>query len=177
MSSTLRWSTGARKLAWMWAGMLFHARRHGGLQPGMQLTNSYSVHRSKANGYSQDELRLMKQRDVNFMQQRLQAEERVCTCAVCAAYLCITLARDVDSLRLITRVHLQGTERLRERLHFLGCAAPSNHVVFVDNERLVRQLSPAQHFGTPAELLDRFYNRPTIQQLSARAETSARYEM
>ena len=76
---------------------------------------------------------------------------------------------------LIIVLDLQRTERLRESLHFIGSDLPSSHVVFVDDGQAVSRLTSAQHFNTPAELLDRCHNRPTNEQLSTRTATSARY--
>ena len=127
------------------------------------------MRRSEANRHSSNELKAMKDFDINFVQQRLQTEKRVSSRSSHTACL------SCQASRTERRVHLQRTERLRNSLHFLGCATPSNHTVFVDDEQSVRQLSREQHFGTPAELLDRCYNRPTTEQLSAGVATSARH--
>jgi len=41
----------------------------------------------------------------------------------------------------------------------------SNHVVFVDNEEEVKKFSPAKHLNTLPELVNRKFNRPTIDTL------------
>lgn len=56
-------------------------------------------------------------------------------------------------------------DRLRSQLHFIGAAAPRQHVVFVDDEAAVQSFSAEQHFDTPNELLSRSFNRPRMAQL------------
>lgn len=41
------------------------------------------------------------------------------------------------------------------------------HVVFVDTQREARGFDASEYFGTPAELLDRTFNRPRLQQLAS----------
>lgn len=60
---------------------------------------------------------------------------------------------------------MQKVERLKSQLHFIGAAAPRQHVVFVDDEAAAQSFSAEQHFDTPSELLDRSFNRPRIAQL------------
>lgn len=62
----------------------------------------------------------------------------------------------------------RAAERLARSLHGIGARRPNfstsnpSHVVFVDSSPQVRRFDPARHFGTPAELLERHYNRPRI---------------
>jgi U3 small nucleolar RNA-associated protein 11 len=51
-------------------------------------------------------------------------------------------------------------------------AGQRRHVVFVDDESEVKTFDPVRHFDTPAELLDRSYNRPTRAQLESAAAVS-----
>jgi U3 small nucleolar RNA-associated protein 11 len=57
-------------------------------------------------------------------------------------------------------------QKLKGSLHLVG-VKPSErkHTVFVDSKAQLKAFSPEEYFGTPAELLDRGYNRPTAAQL------------
>jgi U3 small nucleolar RNA-associated protein 11 len=66
----------------------------------------------------------------------------------------------------------RAAERLARALHGIGASrsAPGSplpssnppHVVFVDSAPQVRRFDPVRHFGTPAQLLERHYNRPRL---------------
>lgn len=60
---------------------------------------------------------------------------------------------------------VQKVERLKSQLHFIGAAAPRQHIVFVEDEAAAQSFSAEQHFDTPSELLDRSFNRPRTAQL------------
>jgi U3 small nucleolar RNA-associated protein 11 len=95
---------------------------------------------AEANAYTQDELRLMKTQDVGYLTMKSQAERH-------------------------------KVERMKESLHLLkrsGSAGAQSrqHTVFVDSDGDVETFDPAEHFDTPAELLDRKYNRPRNSQLA-----------
>jgi U3 small nucleolar RNA-associated protein 11 len=95
----------------------------------------HQVATAEPNKYTQEQLRLMKTQDAGYLNFKAQAERK-------------------------------KVERMQESLHMIGAAAEQRrHVVFVDEEEDVRQFDPVQHFDTPAELLDRSYNRPTRAQL------------
>ena len=49
---------------------------------------------------------------------------------------------------------------MRESLHFIGAAPQNKHVVFVEDKEEAAAFDPALYFDTPAELLDRSFNRP-----------------
>ena len=114
---------------------------------------------AEANAYSQDELRLMKTQDVGYLTMKGQTERK-------------------------------KAERLREGLHALknragGPPGPSNlpgssgssgpggrlsatqHTIFVESDDEVAAFDAAQHFDTPAELLERAFNRPRTKQLAS----------
>lgn len=92
----------------------------------------------EANRYTQEQIKLMKTQDVGYLTLKSQAEK--------------------------TKV-----ERLRQNLHLLGSAAPPErrHIVFVENDQEAETFDPAKHFDTPAELLDRSFNRPRNEQLKS----------
>lgn len=89
---------------------------------------------SEPNKYSQEQLRLMKSQDANYLSLKAQAESK-------------------------------KVDRLQSSLHLIGVSAPKRHVIFVDDEEEVMNFDPAKHFDTPAELLNRSYNRPKTSQL------------
>lgn len=62
---------------------------------------------------------------------------------------------------------------MQQSLHLLGAAPQSRHTVFVDDEKDAKNFDPAAYFDTPAELLDRSFNRPRTQQLSDPQAVSA----
>jgi hypothetical protein len=60
---------------------------------------------------------------------------------------------------------MQKVERLKRSLHFIGAPAQNSHTVFLDEEEAA-SFRPDEHFDTPAELLDRTFNRPHRAQIS-----------
>lgn len=56
--------------------------------------------------------------------------------------------------------------KLKEELQFVGVERPSKHVVFVDSEDDdAAHFDAAKFFDTDPRLLDRFHNRPRLQDL------------
>jgi hypothetical protein len=49
-----------------------------------------------------------------------------------------------------------------------GAAKPREHIVFVDSEQEAESFDVAEHFNTAPELVERHYNRPTLEQLAER---------
>ncbi|GIL51073.1 hypothetical protein Vafri_7161 [Volvox africanus] len=102
--------------------------------------------RTKANKYSHEELLLMRTQDVKYLSMKATTEAN-------------------------------KAARLRESLHFIGATvakgdkgstAVPRHTVFVDNEEEATRFNAAEYFDTPAELLDRTFNRPRSTQLADR---------
>ena len=78
---------------------------------------------------------------------------------------------------------LQKLKRMKGNLHFIGLTGQAKHTVFVDSAQEAAKFSPSEYFDTPAELLDRAYNRPRKATLSSQpvilgesAETVAKGE-
>ena len=87
------------------------------------------------NKYTNEQIRLMKTQDVGYLMHKSQAER-------------------------------SKVERLQQNLHLVGQPAPERkHIVFVDDEKELEKFDPAAHFDTPADLLDRAFNRPRNEQL------------
>ena len=97
---------------------------------------------AQSNKYTQEQLRLMKSQYAGYLNLKSQAEKK-------------------------------KVERLQESLHLIGAtAAQRRHVVFVDDDEEAKKFNPEEHFDTPAELLDRAYNRPRKAQLDDAATVS-----
>lgn len=62
---------------------------------------------------------------------------------------------------------VQKSERLEQELHHIGASRPSNHTIFVDDQAAAQTLDVAEYFDTPAELVQRVYNRPRRAQVAA----------
>jgi len=56
---------------------------------------------------------------------------------------------------------------MKGNLHFIGLTGQAKHTVFVNSAQDAAKFSPAEYFDTPAELLDRAYNRPRKSTLSS----------
>mmetsp|Transcript_20769 Transcript_20769/g.62111 ORF Transcript_20769/g.62111 Transcript_20769/m.62111 type:complete len:259 (-) Transcript_20769:332-1108(-) len=89
-----------------------------------------------ANKYSQEELRLMKTQDVKYLARQARVESE-------------------KLLKLQSSLHLIGVKP-KER----------KHTVFVESHGEMREFKPEEYFDTPAELLDRDFNRPKTSQLA-----------
>jgi U3 small nucleolar RNA-associated protein 11 len=74
--------------------------------------------------------------------------------------------QDVGYLTMKLQMEKKKVERLKENVHGLGKNGTGSHTVFVDSEKDVESFDPSEHFETPAELLDRKFNRPRISQLA-----------
>lgn len=97
----------------------------------------HDARKSKANKYSQDELRLMKTQDIKY----LTMKERT----------------DAEKVRKMkAELHLIGVNPSERK-----------HVVFVDSKEEAESFKPEEYFDTPAELLGRTFNRPRESQLAA----------
>lgn len=85
--------------------------------------------------------------------------------------------QDVKYLSMKATSEANKAARLEESLHFIGMSAvhgkgskgssaPPRHKVFVDSELEAKKFDPVEYFDTPAELLDRAFNRPRAAQLA-----------
>ena len=94
----------------------------------------------------------------------------VATCArLPRPLLCACGTRICPTLSPCCCCFLQKAERLKESLHFIGAPGArsgAKHTVFVDDEEEERSFDAAAYFDTPAELLDRSFNRPRREQLA-----------
>lgn len=107
------------------------------MEKGRTKNGVHVVSSTEANKYTQEQLRLMKSQDIGYITLKAQAERN-------------------------------KVQRLQESLHLIGAPTPASrkHVVFVDDEQEVEQFDPEKYFDTPADLLQRSYNRPRNAQLS-----------
>lgn len=107
----------------------------------------------------------MKSQDASYMGLRAQTEMKVHQLVAqlwnaSQLYLSFVVAGTEQASHDVQKV-----ERLKSQLHFIGAAAPRQHVVFVEDEAAAQSFSAEQHFDTPSELLDRSFNRPRMAQL------------
>ncbi|EFJ49796.1 hypothetical protein VOLCADRAFT_89620 [Volvox carteri f. nagariensis] len=115
---------------------------------------------TQANKYSQEELRLMKTQDVKYLSMKATTEAN-------------KAARLRESLHFIGVTAAQPAAAAAKR-GSNGSAGPAaaaagpapRHTVFVDSEEEAARFNPAEYFDTPAELLDRTFNRPRSAQLA-----------
>ncbi len=111
---------------------------------------------AEANKYSQDELRLMKTQDVGYLMMKGQSERKKAERMREGLHLLKTtpgaFGREEDGLA-------DGRGRLRE--------TGKQHTIFVESDDDVAEFDAARHFDTPAELLERSFNRPRTKQLAS----------
>lgn len=74
--------------------------------------------------------------------------------------------QDVGYLTVKSQTEKKKMERLKQNLHGLSKDAQNTHTVFVDSESELESFDPSKHFDTPADLLDRTFNRPRTNQLA-----------
>lgn len=114
-----------------------------------------------------------------FAMERKQTKGGVVTGSISSANkysqqeLRLLKRQDASYLALKAQTESKKVERLRSHLHFIGAAAPRQHVIFVDDQAAVQSFSPEEHFDTANELLDRTYNRPTTAQLQQPATSGS----
>ncbi|KAJ1988512.1 hypothetical protein H4R33_002406 [Dimargaris cristalligena] len=94
----------------------------------------------------------------------------------------LAILRSQDRAKINSHIQFERKQidSLRESIHFLDqqmeggkndyanpAKASSNtkHTVFVDTEEEVAEFNPSEYFNTPAELMGRKFNRPTMAQL------------
>ncbi|KAG2500622.1 hypothetical protein HYH03_001389 [Edaphochlamys debaryana] len=125
---------------------------------------------TQANKYSQDDLRLMKSQDVKYLSMKATTDGK-------------KAERLQESLHFIGATCGSGIapappakkQRTGAAAAASGAGAATDaslprhrHTVFVDSEAEAQRFDPAQYFDTPAELLDRTFNRPRKEQLADR---------
>jgi U3 small nucleolar RNA-associated protein 11 len=106
---------------------------------------------AEANKYTQDELRLMKTQDVGYLTMKSQAERN-------------KVERMKQSLHVLKR---RGARQGEGRGGGPASGGEKQHTIFVDSDEDVETFDAAAHFDTPAELLDRAFNRPRTAQLAS----------
>ncbi|XP_043239834.1 probable U3 small nucleolar RNA-associated protein 11 [Amphibalanus amphitrite] len=82
--------------------------------------------------------------------------------------LALLQSQDIRYIRQRRQLETKKLARLTAELHLLDAEGkPKNtHVFFTDDKKQARTLDVAERLRTAPELLDRAYNRPTVEQLS-----------
>lgn len=85
--------------------------------------------------------------------------------------LALLQSQDIRYIRQRRQLETRKLARLTAELHLLDAEGkPRNtHVFFTDDKQQARSLNVSERLRTAPALLDRCYNRPTVQQLSSMA--------
>lgn len=124
----------------------------------------------KSEGYSADEMRLLRTQDLGYINLRAQQEREQIEKLKSSMHLLIAAAggdadADADDLAAF------ASDFDDDDLAGLDVAAApptgttSSHVVFVGSKRKVETFDPVKHFDTAPELVGRAFNRPRVETL------------
>ena len=77
--------------------------------------------------------------------------------------------QDLTAVKLQLQQDNKRIKKLEQNLHLIGATASKKrkhkHTIFVDTKEELKKFDAPQHFGTVPELMERSYNRPTVDQL------------
>ncbi|KAG2443767.1 hypothetical protein HXX76_002111 [Chlamydomonas incerta] len=127
---------------------------------------------TQANKYSQEELALMRSQDVKYLSMKATSDANKAERLKQSLHFIGVTNASVSAAAAAATAAAAAPRKKG------GAAAPApapaaapqrqRHTVFVDSEQAAREFDAAQYFDTPAELLDRTFNRPRKEQLADR---------
>lgn len=87
----------------------------------------------------------------------------------------IMRTQDIRYIEMKRVAEVKKIERLKSELHLLDAEGKqkNKHTFFVDSKEEVKNFDLATHLNTPAELVDRVYNRPTLHTLETKTVKGA----
>ncbi|XP_061193352.1 probable U3 small nucleolar RNA-associated protein 11 [Saccostrea echinata] len=127
--------------------------------------NTLKVLKRKALNRNPDEFyfNMVKTQKVDGIHQEKEETEPIHT----EAELKLMFSQDQRYVTMKRTSELNKIERLQSNLHLMdNDTAPKNkHTVFVDTDKEVKEFDAAKYFGTHPSLVNRRYNRPTLDSL------------
>ncbi|XP_056331531.1 probable U3 small nucleolar RNA-associated protein 11 [Danio aesculapii] len=81
--------------------------------------------------------------------------------------------QDIRYVEMKRVSEMKKIERMKSELHFLDEEKKNKHVFFLDTKKEVKNFDLATHLNTVPELVDRAYNRPTIETLENKSIVGA----
>ncbi|XP_019403471.1 PREDICTED: probable U3 small nucleolar RNA-associated protein 11 [Crocodylus porosus] len=182
MSATFRKAAKAGQREHRERGQLGSRRRLG-------LLEKKKDYKLRANDYhkKQDVLRALRKKALDknpdefyFKMTRVKLEDGVHVIKqpkeeVTPEQMKVMKTQDLKYVEMKRVAEAKKIERLKSELHLLDAEGkqPNKHTFFLDTKKEVKEFDVASHLNTVPELIDRVYNRPTIDTLQKEAVKGA----